>query len=365
MAVYLRWMATWAFLAVLVHCSKASDSGAKLAETAPAAPTYPLSATGTGFSPHAGQTMYLAAYDRTDRTTVATTSVAIAADGTFSATLPGALQAGRDYYLDTYVDMVGNKTCAAPPTDHSWRTKIDSVTGAVSRALTHHMGLEDVCASFAAAPAPVGPAVATTVSGVLKLGAEVTGVDGVTAGQSLSGATVFIAGVPEQEARTDASGAFTLKLSLPAASSLGTDPLAGRRLVMWYTIPNDAGAPFKWAVSKARFGKAQDVALTAGGTSDLGAVPLTFTKAMVLPIVAKATGKAVSSCWLRLPQFGFQLTVVAQSDGSYLIDYLPAGTYDINVTCTGFKAQTVSRSVTKATAAGQQDTVDAVQLEAN
>ena len=220
-------------------CAKAKDAAPLSAPVA----TYSLTIAGTGFDPHIKQTIHAALYDRTLRKVAATGQALIADSGIFTLVIADVLLNGRDYYLDTYVDMDGNKTCDPPPTDHGWRTKVDQVTGDVSRTIAHHMGLEDVCASFAASATEAASGTAVTVSGTLNLSDAVSGVSGLTPGQTLEGATVFLESLPDQEARSDGEGNFTLKLAVPATAL--TSPGTSGRLIMWYTVPGDAANPFK------------------------------------------------------------------------------------------------------------------------
>jgi hypothetical protein len=292
----------------------------------------------------------------------ATSSALINAEGTFTLSLPQSLNQDADYYLDTYVDEDGDQVCDAPPTEHAWRTKVERANGDMLRELAHHMGLEDVCSSFAGTLPDAGAGPMVSISGTLKLSDDVKDIEGLTPGQTLSAASVFLEGLPDQEARTDSSGNFTLNLNVPEQAS-NLAELSNRKLIMWYTLPADTNDPFKWTPSKGRFGNTKIVDLTANSTTNAGQVGLTFTKTMLVSVEDKEDKVLIGGCWIRIPKLGFQLTVTQKSDGVYLIDYLPPGNYDLVVRCSGYKPQTVSRAVSAATAKGQQDEVESISLE--
>lgn len=325
------------------------------------APQYNLTIKGKGFDPHGGALVGVAVFDRTLRSVVNKTEGTVSHDGLFTLAMDQVLTDRGAYYLDFYTDMNGNKMCDSPPTDHVWKTKIDDVTGDTERLLEHHMGFEDSCPSFLESKSPEN-AINVTISGTLKLSDSVGSTEGLKGGQVLQGATVFLQGFPSQETKTNSQGQFTLELKIPEAGLI--DDSTRRKLVMWYTVPQDADDPFKWSPSTARFGHVKDIDYPAGGGSvSLGGVDLTFTKAMILPVIDHVTGAIVSGCWIRLPDFGFQLTITQNGDGHYLIDYLPPQSYRIDVTCTGYTAQSVTRTVSPATGIEQTETVEAVRLE--
>lgn len=139
---------------------------------------YDLTVTGTGYAPHAGQTLRFALVDTATSAAAATGAVVVASDGTFSLTLPAALADGGTYTVDYYADgdagagtTGANGTCEAQPTDHQWQVAVtdanadglndvanmgtpSAVAGSVTIDTAHNTQFTAVCDAFAS---PAGP----------------------------------------------------------------------------------------------------------------------------------------------------------------------------------------------------------------
>lgn len=113
------------------------------------APAYDLTLNGTGYVPHAGQTVtarVLLASDDSAATEPA--SATIDANGAFSISFQGALMSGEAYTVVFYTDHDASGTCDAPPTDHSWSVDVPAVSENVVLDEMHNISFVDVCASF-------------------------------------------------------------------------------------------------------------------------------------------------------------------------------------------------------------------------
>jgi hypothetical protein len=324
--------------------------------------TFTLAVNGLEFDgTHHGHVGMFALVDRTARTIQRLPDVTV--NGAFNVTATKALTAGHDYYFDYVMDVNGNGKCDAPPTDHTWRRKINTVTGDTTIEETHHMGFTDVCATFDGTLPAVPGEGALTVSGTLKLDPGVTAEEGVdlTPGQALVGATVFLEGDPTNEARTDSQGAFVLAIDPGAALAAGGTPT----LVMWYTVPAAGKATTDWASATARFGTRKELQMAAaeGDALALGETTLTYTQGVSIPVKDEA-GAPVPKCWLDFAAYGFQLVFVEKEGGVYQVDYLPPGTYDVTANCIGFEPKQAQVTVGTATASGQFQEVPAIVVKA-
>ncbi len=160
-------LAAWLLAAALMGCQGSSSSGSgtttPAASPAPAsAGPYTLTFTGSGFTPHVGQTFKVALVRVSDGAVIATQSTVIPAAAGFSFTFTGQLAAGTAYYVDYYADVDANTYCDAA-TDHVWRdASITAPTADVTLAVTHNTNFTPAaCANLgpppAATPTPTPP----------------------------------------------------------------------------------------------------------------------------------------------------------------------------------------------------------------
>ena len=109
---------------------------------------FDLDFSGTGFTPHNGQTLHVAVLDASGGAHVVTDQSTTVSGGDFSFSFPGVLEEGHSYHVDYYADFNGNGSCDAPPTDHVWRKDVDNVQDNVNLQVTHNTNFTDVCSSF-------------------------------------------------------------------------------------------------------------------------------------------------------------------------------------------------------------------------
>ncbi len=277
--------------------------------------------------------------------------------GKFSLVKEKSLTDGHRYFLDYFADVNGNHICDAPVTDHVWRIPIDAVGANVTISDSHKMNFQDSCSSFK--EAYTGPAGDTTllITGRLLLGESVTDATGLTAGQALVGAHVFVEGYSDQDAVTDSTGAFRLAITLTKEQALTATE---RRLVMWYTQPKAGKTSTDWDVADARFGAIKSISLSAD--LNVGDQRLNHTKAAKFRITSAADQSGISACWVRSTGLGANLVIWNGGDGNYTVDYLPPGSYDLTITCPGYQNNLVTISVGEASAKGSSEVVDDVAM---
>lgn len=293
--------------------------------------THNLDFSGSTFAPHQSHEITMAVIDRDAREIAAQQKLAVSADGTFSGSFFDVLTSGNNYYVAYFADQNLNGSCDAPPTDHNWTVKLDTVSEDTVLALSHNFGFSNNCHMFNAETLKGTTGVELRLTGTVALDPNITDATDLTAGQSLEGAAVFVQGFPDQEALTDSTGAFTLAITLPPEVNLTTNPL---KLVTWYTQKNPGQA--SWNIAKARFGMISDVSGTSG-TITMGAVSLTRTNRVRITTKSVATDLPVSNCFLGLTGFDFQVVSTESAAGTYEIDYLPAATYELKVNCPGYE----------------------------
>jgi len=86
---------------------------------------YDLTFSGTGYSPHDGQTLHVAVVDDLDDSVLASDSVTVTS-GEFSFYWPNVLVEGGNYRIDYYADVDGDGSCADP--DHIWSRSLSMVS---------------------------------------------------------------------------------------------------------------------------------------------------------------------------------------------------------------------------------------------
>lgn len=108
--------------------------------------TRALTFTGTGFSPHNGQTLKVAVL--ADDSTVVARGTATIAAGAFAFAWPALLIDTKSYRVHLFADVNGNIQCDAPPTDHAWNVDLGQITADVTSSYAHNTTFENVCATF-------------------------------------------------------------------------------------------------------------------------------------------------------------------------------------------------------------------------
>lgn len=322
-------------LAFLTHCNKSASS------TSSSSAEYDLTLTLNDFSLHAAHHTTIGLFDRTDNKLIAQATAQPNDAGVLEHTFTKSLTAHHDYLIGYYADMDADGVCDEPPADHGWVVKVNDVTGTTTKTDKHRMSFSNPCHLFAATSSE--PATTVTLSGQLVVDAQVSGVDGITAGQPIAGATVFAAGFPEQEATTGSDGVFTLKLNVGSAL-IAPDNID---LLAWYTKAKPGFDPTDWAGADARLGILQTVAINQESIQ-LSPMDLTWTTALQITVNDNAA-QPVDGCWVHIPALSFQLVSEAKKNGVYLLDYLPAGTYTVKAIC-GSQSGTAEVEIQTATA---------------
>jgi hypothetical protein len=323
-------------------------------DDASAAPEmYNFSLTGSDYTMHDGQTFSWRLYNRDTRTSVKSGNFDLQGDD-IEVSVEKSLQKDSRYALQMFADMDGNDKCDAPPTDHAWTFPIDKVSGDVSLNQDHLMILEDICSFFGeGAEEEVEE---FSITGQLKLESGIA-IDSINP-EGVEGAQIFAAGYPGQEAFTDSTGSFTLKLRLPASSELVPQSI---NLLMWFT-ERDADAEGVWNVPGKRVGAARALELN----SDLvvGEVAMSYTKGLRIPVVGVDEAGPVDDCWVRIEGLGSQTYGLYNKEReAYEISYLPPGQYRVLITCNGYKTFSEIYTVGEATGFMQWEQQDAITLE--
>ena len=92
----------------------------------------------SSMTPHIGQQFEVRLLDiNRNMKEVYRKTIASISSASFSMTFP-ALEIGHSYFLEYYADLNGNGTYDMAPTDHSWKTRIDNVTGDMNVAFSHN-----------------------------------------------------------------------------------------------------------------------------------------------------------------------------------------------------------------------------------
>ncbi len=315
-----------------------------------------LAFSGVEFGPHEHHPLKMALIDRDLDARIFTADLSVS-DGKFSLNKEKTLVEGHRYFLDYFADVNGNHACDAPITDHVWRIPIETVTGNVTITDAHKMNFFDSCASFK--DVFTGPTGDTTllITGKISLSDTVTDAQGLTPGQTLVGAQVFVEGFSDQDAVTDSTGAFRLAISLNKEQALIASE---KRLVMWYTQTKPGKKSTDWDVADARFGATKSIPLTAD--LNIGEQKLNHTKSVKFRTLNATDSSGVSGCWVRSPSLGANLVISVAAGGNYTVDYLPPGTYDLAITCPGFQSATTTITVGDATARSTSETTPDVLL---
>lgn|GEM_PF-5635285 len=312
--------------------------------------------SGVQFTPHDSHPLKVALIDRDLDARLFIADVGIAS-GKFTLTKEKALVDGHRYFLDYYADVNGNQSCDAPTTDHVWRIPIDTVTSNISITDTHKMNFHDSCSSFRDVYAGPTGDMTVLITGRLLLGDSVTDARGITPGQALVGANVFVEGFADQDTVTDSTGAFRLSITMPRDQALLATE---RRLIMWYTQPKPGKTSADWDLADARFGATKSVALSSN--LNIGDQKLQYTKAVNFRVLSSVDQNGISTCWIHSKTLGSNLVIWSGTDGTYTVDYLPPGSYDLAVVCPGYQNATTTVTVGESNARSASDTAPDVIL---
>ena len=95
----------------------------------------PFRLTGTGFNPHAGQTIRVEAQAEGGTTEELGTAV-VENNGDFL--VEGMIMANMAYTVVYFADMNANNSCDEAPTDHVWELTVDAGTGEEELQVTHN-----------------------------------------------------------------------------------------------------------------------------------------------------------------------------------------------------------------------------------
>jgi hypothetical protein len=109
------------------------------------APTkYSVTLTLTGFNIHQGQKFTL--WIKENGNTVAMGEIASLTNAASQMiVVNNAVEAGKTYNLDYWVDYNNNGTCDTQPTDHSWRNSTGAITGNYSFTKAHDTNWTTIC----------------------------------------------------------------------------------------------------------------------------------------------------------------------------------------------------------------------------
>ena len=313
---------------------------------------------GVEFDPHNEQVLTAAVVDRSNGRIVKQESTSVA-EGGFSFEWTGLLEASKNYFLDYYVDMNGNGVCDDPQTDHSWRLKIEEVSNDLNFTDTHHTDFKRVCTTFNGSNESIEEGTDLVISGQLSLDEGISEVDGLSAGAAIVGANVFVEGFPEQEVKTDAQGKFALNITVPSAALLANS----YQVVMWYTEANANSSIISWDTEAVRIGAKKEISYDGSSNElDIGSVSLQYTKKAKITLIDAVSSSGISNCWVEIPDYGFQLIVKSKGEGTYLVDYLPEGTYKLNFDCSGYEVRSETIQIEKAEKLGEIQLIPTVSL---
>ncbi|MFK7823925.1 MAG: hypothetical protein AB8G05_07205 [Oligoflexales bacterium] len=241
--------------------------------------------------------------------------------------------------------MNSNGSCDEPQTDHSWRVKIEEVSGDLIFTDSHHTDFKRICSTFSDPIEANSNSTELQISGQLNLDEAISEIEGQSAGAALEGATVFVEGYPEYEAKTDVQGAFTLNIEIPSSSLLANN----YQIVMWFTEENDDSDIITWDTEAVRVGAKKEISYDGNSNEiNMGSVSLLYTKKAKISLADSESSAKLSNCWVEIPDYGFQLIVKPKGEGIYLIDYLPEGSYKINVDCLGYAVRSETIQIDKA-----------------
>jgi hypothetical protein len=323
---------------------------------------FDLSLTLENFAAHSAHPISLLVKDRETKENIARKTISID-DGTEQVVSFGKILApDKLYYLHYFADLNSDGVCQAPPTDHVWQLKTDRIVQDTMLVDQHRMSFNDVCESLND-PASIAETALVTIQGQLALDAGIGEIEDLEAGAALGDAVVFVEGMPDQEAITDANGNFSLQIQLPADSALDARSL---KLVMWYTVPKPGKSASEWDVAGLRFGAKQDIKLLPieDRIELQETVALWFTKGIKMRVEDALSAKFLDGCYLHLPKLGAQSLVATDKEQEmYRIDYLPPDIYEVVVQCTGYTEQTVSVPVQKAAGAGEWEEAPIVKMQ--
>lgn len=111
--------------------------------------TCDLTLVGQGFSAHDGMTIHAGIVPQGSQDGFTWQSSAVVAGGSFMMDAPGALTKGTPYNLHYYVDINGNGSCDATPTDHVWRISLLPIQEHLTATLVHDTNFVNLgCGNF-------------------------------------------------------------------------------------------------------------------------------------------------------------------------------------------------------------------------
>ncbi len=125
--------------ALLAACGSSSTSGG-------GATMGQITLSGTGFMPHAGQTLRAALVRVSDDATLDLQKLTVAAGGAFSFTFTPTVDLSAAYKVRYWADFNSNDACDDPPTDHQWEVPVPAGQGSVS--VNHNTTFTSVCSTF-------------------------------------------------------------------------------------------------------------------------------------------------------------------------------------------------------------------------
>ena len=111
---------------------------------------YNVTFTGTGFTPHIGQTFYIDVVDNKDKTEVGQIQqMVVPSTGATAAAWGPLLLAGHSYTVAYFADVNKNQTCDNLGTDHAWEKTLTNVS-ADAQVMGKHSDtqVKSVCTDF-------------------------------------------------------------------------------------------------------------------------------------------------------------------------------------------------------------------------
>jgi mono/diheme cytochrome c family protein len=131
-------------IVAFVHDTAFTDVGAAAASE----PGLDFTLSLTGMTPHVGQTLTVAVFNKktapNDAALVGLYRVDAIPSAAFSIAIPGIIQANEDYWVDLHADLNGNGSYDAPPTDHAWRVSQSSDATGLAVSFAHAATFTDV-----------------------------------------------------------------------------------------------------------------------------------------------------------------------------------------------------------------------------
>jgi hypothetical protein len=186
-----------------------------------------------------------------------------------------------------------------------------------------------------------------TVSGTLALDSEISSddSDGLSPGDAIEGAAVFLKGFPDDVVESDSTGAFTLQIDVGEEKALelteGNADLEEFTILMWKKT------------DKRLFGTSEDILPVPGEETEIGSFSLTYTNAIHFHVSDETTDEYIASdCEITVEGFKDKIPTKKKSFGKYDSQYMPPDDYEFIFDCEGYKLKKFTFAVPPASSNG-------------